>query len=72
MESDTDFAGYFGPEKCLEILFPDEASRISLRHFRSLQASGYIPHLKLGRRTLFNPTEVRLALERFFKRKVRQ
>jgi hypothetical protein len=40
-----------------------------LRTFRTLQAQGYIPHLKLGKRTLFNPGEVRAALEKRCKRK---
>lgn len=50
-------------------LFPSEESRPSIRHFRELQAKGYIPYLKLGRRTLFNPAEVRIALEKRLKRR---
>jgi hypothetical protein len=57
---------YFGAERCIEILFP--GGDICLRTFRNLQAQGLIPYLKLGRRTLFNPAEVRLALERKCKR----
>jgi len=64
-----DFDGYVGIERCIEILFPDPKSGIKLRMFRKLQAQGYIPYLKLGRRTLFNPSEVRFALEKRLKRK---
>jgi hypothetical protein len=62
-------SGYVGPQRCLETLFPDPASRPSLRFFRGLQAKGRIPYLKLGRRTLFDPREVRFALEKRFRRK---
>lgn len=65
-----DFDGYVGVERCIEILFPDPKSGIKLRMFRKLQAAGYIPYLKLGRRTLFNPSEVRFALEKRLKRGV--
>ena len=63
------FDGYVGAERCIEILFPDPESGIKLRMFRKLQCQGYIPHLKLGRRTLFNPSEVKAALEKRLKRK---
>jgi hypothetical protein len=63
------FDGYVSAERCLEIVFPDPKGRISLRFFRGLQAKGKIPYLKLGRRTLFNPAEVRFALEKQFLRK---
>ncbi len=63
-----DFDGYVGVERCIEILFPDPKSGIKLRMFRKLQSQGYIPYLKLGRRTLFNPSEVRFALEKRLKR----
>jgi hypothetical protein len=59
---------YVSAERCLEILFPSQG--ISLRFFRNLQAQGRIPYLKLGRRTLFNPIEVRAALEKKCKRHV--
>lgn len=60
------FDGYVTAETCLKILFPDQG--LCLRTFRSLQAMGRIPFLKIGRRTLFNPVEVRAALERTCKR----
>jgi hypothetical protein len=63
------FEGYVSAERCLEVLFPDPGSRISLRFFRGLQARGKIPYLKLGRRTLFDPAEVRFAIDKQFKRK---
>lgn len=56
-----------GAQKCLEILFPDEESRPSIRSFREWQARGYFPHFKIGRRTFFNPVEVHAALARRFR-----
>ena len=61
--------GYVSAETCIAILFPGEIPGISIRHFRKLQSQGYIPYLKLGRRTLFNPSEVRAALEKRCKRR---
>ena len=55
-----------GPQKCLEILFPDEDSRPGLRTFREWQALGYMPYLKVGRRTFFDPEQVYAALSRRF------
>jgi hypothetical protein len=55
-----------GAEKCLEILFPDGKSRPSIRSFREWQARGYLPYLKVGRRTYFDPEQVRAALSRRF------
>lgn len=59
--------GYVSAEECLSILFPGKG--ICLRTFRTLQAQGYVPYLKIGRRTLFQPSEVRAALEKRMKRK---
>jgi len=55
-----------GAGKCLEILFPEEESRPSIRTFREWQARGYLPYLKVGRRTFFDPEQVRAALSRRF------
>jgi hypothetical protein len=60
------FEGYITASECLDRLFP--TGGLCLRSFRTLQAIGRIPHLKLGRRTLFNVNEVRAALERTSKR----
>ena len=62
--------GYVSANECLAAIFP--TGGICLRTFRTLQAQGYVPHLKLGRRTLFNPIEVRAALEKRMKRKALQ
>jgi hypothetical protein len=61
--------GYLDAQKCIQALFPGDTPGISLRLFRKLQAQGYIPYLKLGRRTLFAPSEVKAALEKRCKRK---
>ncbi len=64
-----EFEGYVSAETCLSILFPGDEPGISMRLFRKLQAAGSIPYLKLGRRTLFVPSEVKAALEKRFKRR---
>jgi hypothetical protein len=66
MQQQDNFEGYVSAEECVARLFP--TGGLCVRTFRTLQAQGYIPHLKLGRRTLFNPTEVRAALEKRLKR----
>jgi hypothetical protein len=66
---DTVTNGLVGAERCLEILFPDRSSRLSLRFFRTLQLNGTIPHFKISRRVLFDPPAVRAALEHQFARK---
>jgi hypothetical protein len=63
------FEGYVSAETCLSILFPGNEPGISMRLFRKLQAAGSIPYLKLGRRTLFVPSEVKAALEKRHKRR---
>jgi hypothetical protein len=72
----TDFMsednGLVGAVRCLEIIFPDKRTRLSLRFFRTLQAQGRIPYLKIGRRVLFDPVEVRYALVRRYKRNARR
>lgn len=56
-----------GAEDCIQIVFPCENSRPGLRTFRDWQAKGYIPVHKIGRRTYFDPEQVRAALERRFR-----
>ena len=56
-----------GAEDCIKIVFPCESSRPGLRTFRDWQAKGFIPVHKIGRRTFFDPEQVRAALERRFK-----
>ena len=63
--------GYVGAEQCLAAIFPDPASRPSLRTFKTWQASGVLPYLKLRKMVRFNPVEVRLALEKKFSRRVK-
>jgi hypothetical protein len=56
-----------GAEACIASVFPHEDSRPGLRTFRQWQARGYFPYHKIGRRTFFDPEEVRSALDRRFK-----
>jgi hypothetical protein len=51
--------------RCIELAF-DADSRPSLRSFREWQARGWIPYKKIGRRTYFDPAEVRAAIDRRF------
>jgi hypothetical protein len=66
--------GYVDAVHCLDALFPLSPAGtrgMSLRMFRRLQRAGKIPYLKIGRRTLFCPSDVRVALERRFKREAK-
>ena len=56
-----------GAEDCIKIVFPCESSRPGLRTFRDWQAKGFIPLIRVGRRTYFDPVQVRAALERRFR-----
>jgi hypothetical protein len=68
-QTEPEFEGYVSAETCLAILFPGDEPGISMRLFRKLQAAGSMPYLKLGRRTLFVPSEVKAALEKRYKRR---
>lgn len=59
-------SGLFGAEKTLELTFPDPLSRPCIRTFRQWQRLRLIPFKKIGRRTFFDPVEVRRALDRQF------
>ncbi len=56
-----------GAEDCIKFVFPCETSRPGLRTFREWQAKGFFPFHKIGRRTYFDPEEVRSALDRRFR-----
>ncbi len=56
-----------GAEACIASVFPHNDSRPGLRTFRQWQARGYFPYHKIGRRTFFDPEEVRSALDRRFR-----
>lgn len=51
--------------RCIELAF-DEDSRPSLRSFREWQSRGWFPYRKIGRRTYFDPAEVRASIDRRF------
>jgi len=67
MTASTHDQQLLGAEDCIEILFPHEKSRPCLRTFREWQARGYIPVIKIGRRTFFDPVQVRAAIEQRFR-----
>jgi hypothetical protein len=48
----------------LEVIFPDEKSRPSLRAFLTWRDQGLFPYLKIGRRVFYNPSEVAWALHK--------
>ena len=56
-----------GAEDCIKIVFPCETSRPGLRTYREWQSKGFFPFHKIGRRTYFDPDEVRSALDRRFR-----
>ena len=56
-----------GAQDCITICFPCENSRPALRSFREWQRRGYLPFHKIGKRTFFDPEQVRAALDRRFK-----
>lgn len=56
-------SGLADAEACIRKVFAEE-SRPSLRTFRYWQSRGWIPYLKVGRLTFFDPEEVRAALNR--------
>lgn len=55
-----------GIKTCLAIVFPDEATRPSLRAFNDWKNLGYFPQLKVGKRVFLDPVQVRIALEKRF------
>ena len=56
-----------GAAETIAAVFGEEHSRPALRTFREWQARGYFPVHKIGKRTFFDPSEVRRALDRRFK-----
>jgi hypothetical protein len=62
--------GLVGAKTCIEAVFPDPKTRIGLRFFWALKAQGKLPYLKIGRRILFDPSQVRAALDKQFLRRV--
>ena len=56
-----------GAAETIAAVFPGEKSRPALRTFREWQARGYFPVHKIGKRTFFDPNDVRRALDRRFK-----
>ena len=51
---------------CLEIVFPDAATRPSVRSFCEWKKLGYFPQIKIGKRVFLDPVAVRRALEKRF------
>jgi len=52
-------------QRLLEIVF-EQAGRPSLRWLKYQQSEGNIPYLKVGRRTFFDPAQVRETLAKRF------
>ena len=57
--------GLVSIETLRETLWPDPASRPSVRWLRELQARRMVPFLKIGSKVYFEPERVRAALRRF-------
>lgn len=56
-----------GMKPCLEVVFPDPATRPSFRVFNDWKAKGFLPYYKIGRRVFMDPSQVRKALDKQFK-----
>lgn len=55
-----------GVSTCLAMVFPDHATRPSLRAFNEWKKRGYFPQVKIGKRVFLDPVVVRRSLERRF------
>ena len=55
-----------GIHTCLEIVFPDPATRPGKRTFLEWKAKKYFPSVKIGKRVFLDPVQVRKALDRTF------
>ena len=55
-----------GIRTCLEIVFPDIATRPGLRTFLDWKAKKYFPSVKIGKRVFLDPVQVRKALDKRF------
>lgn len=64
MEKNLDSIALVAAPECLELLFPNAASRPSIRWFLELKAQGKIPFRKIGRLIFYDPAEVRRAIDR--------
>lgn len=61
-------SGLLNDEALLTALFPDESSRPSLRWLRKMRQRRLVPFYRIGgRMVLFDPGEVRAALEKQFR-----
>ena len=50
----------------LELVFPDPATRPSIRAFNNWKQKGYFPSVKIGKRVFIDPVQVRKALDARF------
>ena len=55
-----------GIKPALETVFPNAATRPSLRAWNDWRAKGYYPYVKIGKRVWINPDDARRALEARF------
>lgn len=65
MTQRTNLEGLLSAKDMLVFVWPDPASRPSLRWIRRLQAKRAIPFIKCGSRVFFEPTRVLAALRKF-------
>lgn len=57
-------AGLLDGPRLLEHLFPNPVVRPSLRWLTDQREKGRLPHYRIGRLIFFDPTQVRLAIQR--------
>lgn len=59
-------SGLVCAETCRLIVWSDERGRPCMRTFRRYQRQRLIPFVKIGRRTFFDPAQVRAAIDKQF------
>lgn len=55
-----------GIQPALEAVFPDAATRPSLRAWNEWRAKGFYPYIKIGKRVFIDPASARKALAKRF------
>lgn len=59
--------GLVGSKTCIEIVFPDNSTRPSLRTWMEWKKRGMLPYRRIKRRVFYCPAEVRAAIDSQFK-----
>ena len=55
-----------GVQTALETVFPDAATRPSIRAWNEWRAKGFYPYIKIGKRVFIDPVSARKAIDKRF------